>query len=439
MENNPNNIKSPLLSRPTIKKHFEQLEHIVDKAQKRIDYSTAHDEEILKAIEVVERFLRKNRRVCYGGQAINALLPQKRKFYDERYTIPDYDFFSPDMESDSDELVNMLLEEGFEDVNKKVGVHDGTMKIMVNFIAVADCSSMHPTMFDILQKRAHVVNGILYCDPDFLRMMMYLELSRPRGEIDRWKKVYERLTLLNNSYPVSDCYEKIRVDQGIRIEDRKVCIDFCQSNRRVLVGPEVIDYLEHSKGITHKESLVKRGGPVLILTEKAEQDANDIRDILLQTRKGVKVDSYEVYSDSLFPFSTITRKGERIAILFQEEACHGYVNLKFKEGGEIRIGHPDLLLHLYYSLSLFGRKEKTFFQTSLECLIGKLYGTLKKIRGSSTEFLPAFSLRCSGRQKGLATLLKLKAQRTAKEKKRIITNSKKNTTKTKKVKRVANS
>jgi hypothetical protein len=31
---------------------------------------------------------------------------------------------------------------------------------------------------------------------------MYLELSRPRGDIERWKKVYERLMLLNKHYSV---------------------------------------------------------------------------------------------------------------------------------------------------------------------------------------------------------------------------------------------
>ena len=42
----------------------------------------------------------------------------------------------------------------------------------------------------------------MYCPPDFLRMLMFLELSRPLGDVTRWEKVLKRLTLLNNNYPL---------------------------------------------------------------------------------------------------------------------------------------------------------------------------------------------------------------------------------------------
>ncbi len=48
-----------------------------------------------------------------------------------------------------------------------------------------------------------MVNGIRYAPPNFLRMNMYLELSRPAGDVSRWEKVFKRrvtteyLTLTN--------------------------------------------------------------------------------------------------------------------------------------------------------------------------------------------------------------------------------------------------
>ena len=39
--------------------------------------------------------------------------------------------------------------------------------------------------------------GIKCASPDILRISMYLELSRPDGNIERWNKVFERLSLLN--------------------------------------------------------------------------------------------------------------------------------------------------------------------------------------------------------------------------------------------------
>ena len=50
--------------------------------------------EIKKIIGIVENFLRVNKQVCYGGTAINNILPLEDQFYDKSFELPDYDFFS---------------------------------------------------------------------------------------------------------------------------------------------------------------------------------------------------------------------------------------------------------------------------------------------------------------------------------------------------------
>lgn len=434
MEDDPKDILSPLLSKPQIQKQVERLKHVVDEAKKRVDFTIANDADIIKAINCVERFLRKKRRVCYGGQAINALLPKGRKFYDEKYTIPDYDFFSPDMEGDVSELISDLEREGFEDISKKLSVHDGTIKVYVNYVPVADCSDMNKDMFALVQRRAKVVDGILYCDADLLRMMMYLELSRPRGEVERWTKVFDRLTLLNHQYPLSGCNDDIRtapIDEG----DRKLLLEYCVKRKLVMAGPEFIEALDSDKGKTHIETLAKRGGPVIFFSDRPKMDGEDIRDILqnLHTHKGrrsqIQVEETVSPSDHIFNYVTVRRGNERIALIFQEDSCHSYTILKVDGGAEMRVGTPDLLLHLYYTLLIFGKKEKGYFQNSLDCLVKKLYGISERARSHPTSFVPAFGLRCSGHQRGIATLLKLKAERTERQK------SKKNgTSKTKNTK-----
>lgn len=415
MEEEGREILSPLLEKPLIQKQFDQLEKIVKEAQKRIDYTLAHNPDIQKAIHVVERFLRKRHRICYGGQAINALLPKERKFYDPNFTIPDYDFFSPSVESDGKELVESLESEGFTDVVKKGGVHEGTMKIYVNYIAVADISEFHPQLFRIIQRRAKVVNGIYYCDPDFLRMLMYLELSRPRGEVGRWKKVYERLTLLNDSYPVPTCDEQVQTPQ-IPTDDRALVLDFCVKHKRVVVAPEFIELYEKGEGRKNFETLVRRGGPVLFFSHQASVDADDLKDMMSKDLGPVKIQKHETLLDNLFTYYMVkrVRGGIPIALVFQESACHSYTILQLDKGAEMRIATPDLFLHLYYSLVIFGKKERTFFNTPIECLVNKLNTVLKVSRNKPTTFLPAFGLRCSGRQKGLATLLRERAGRSTK-------------------------
>lgn len=421
MEESPQHILSPILDKPVIQKQMTRLKDAITDAKKRIDYTVANDADIQKAIEIVERFLRKKRRVCYGGQAINALLSKERKFYDEKYSIPDYDFFTPTYKEDSEELIEELKKEGFEDVNMKFSVHDGTSKILMNFIPVADCTHITPSYFKILQSRAKVVNGIYFADPEFLRMMMYLELSRPRGQVERWAKVYERLVLLNSEYPPSKCSDPLRVSTNVSNDERSSILDLAIKRKRVLIGPECITLMEEGSGRKPLDALVAMGGPVLLLSPQAKIDGEDIADMLRIVHGGHgKVTVEEVislYSD-LFNFTIVKHMKRPIALILQEDACHSYSMLEVARGITLRTASHDLMLQIYYNFYLFAKKEKPFFQTPLKCLIEKLHAIEEKARNSPTPYVPAFSIRCSGHQQGIATLLKERAKRTELERKK---------------------
>jgi hypothetical protein len=435
MEDDPKDILSPLLSKPQIQRQVELLHKVIKEAKKRVDYTIANDGDIIKAIQCVERFLRKKRRVCYGGQAINALLPKGRKFYDEKFTIPDYDFFSPAMEADVEELIEDLEKEGFDDISKKLSVHDGTIKVYVNYVPIADCSDMNSEMFSIVQRRAKVVDGILYCDADLLRMMMYLELSRPRGEVERWTKVFDRLTLLNHEYPMNSCNDDIRT-VPLAEDDRKLLLEYCVKRKLVMAGPEFVELLESDKGTSSMTSLAKRGGPLIFLSDRPKLDGEDIRDILHNlhgTKRRIEVEEVVSPSDHIFNYVSVRRGKERIALIFQEDSCHAYTILKVDGGAEMRVGTPDLLLHLYYTLAIFGKKEKGYFQNSLDCLVKKLFQISQNSRSHPTTFVPAFGLRCSGHQRGIATLLKLKAERTERAKGKTASKNSKSKRKTRRV------
>src|SRR6056300_1706436 len=178
------------------------LRHVVDENEKIAGEKLASGEEIKKMIQIVEDFLVKKKLICYGGTAINNILPKHAQFYDKNYQIPDYDFFSHNAMEDAKELADIFFKEGYLDVEAKSGVHAGTYKVFVNFIPMADITSIHKELFDALTKDCVSVAGIKYVPPDFLRMSMYLELSRPAGDTSRWEKVMKRLNLLNKHRPM---------------------------------------------------------------------------------------------------------------------------------------------------------------------------------------------------------------------------------------------
>jgi hypothetical protein len=185
------------------------LRMAIDKAEEKMGRRVVNSDDIKKIIKIVEDFIRRKNLVCYGGTAINNILPSEDQFYNKDVEIPDYDFFTTDALKDAKELADIYYKEGFEDVEAKSGQHHGTYKVFVNYIPVADITLLPKGIFNAIKKDSIRVGGILYTPPNYLRMSMYLELSRPAGDISRWEKVLKRLTLLNKHYPLKgkECHK----------------------------------------------------------------------------------------------------------------------------------------------------------------------------------------------------------------------------------------
>jgi len=130
---------------------LQRLKAAVEVAEETINYDTAHNPEILYALDVVKNFIKRKKRVCYGGTAINAILPTAMRFYNPDLDLPDYDFFTPDQDADIRDIVADLRKAGFNDIYHRQGIHEGTYKILVNFIAVADITAISQEVFDIFK------------------------------------------------------------------------------------------------------------------------------------------------------------------------------------------------------------------------------------------------------------------------------------------------
>jgi len=196
-------------------KELEILRKAVDVVEARKGKETMRDPEVKKIIETVEHFISEKKLVCYGGTAINNILPEDAQFYNKDIELPDYDFYSDKALEHAKELADIYYKAGYEDVEAKAGVHFGTYKVFVNFTGIADITQMEPELFKAISKEAVIKNNIRYAPPNFLRMAMYLELSRPDGDVSRWEKVQKRLVLLNKHYPLKgyDC-DKIQFQRG---------------------------------------------------------------------------------------------------------------------------------------------------------------------------------------------------------------------------------
>lgn len=417
-------LRSPFLKRTSIQKQIEVLKAAVDKAEDIIDLESANNPEIQYALGIIERFISRKRRVCYGGTAINSLLPDSLKFYDPAKDLPDYDFFTPDPEKDIKDIVKDLQKAGFTDVVERVGMHEGTHKILVNYIPVADMTAMDPDIYKIIYERSVKRDGVHYADPDFLRMMMYLELSRPRGEVGRWEKVFERLALLNAAFPIRPCTSSIDSIVGkshIPHIIRKALLEYVLSNQRILLGADVIilyDWLLNKRKYKAPtiQWFLKKSGMMVFYSPEATRDALHLKELF--GNDDIEVNALRSISEIVPERVVLSFRGMPFVMIVQETACHSYITLPLQSGEKLRIASLETMITFYYSLALFTNDEQIlkFLMFCLSQKLVEMSDILHSMGGKGP--IPAFSIECSGYQKGYATLLKEKVERIAREKKK---------------------
>ena len=104
------------------KKELAILRKAIDKAEVKAKMELLNSEIIGEIINIVEKFLRDKKLICYGGTAINNILPKDEQFYNYDVEIPDYDFFSDNALKDCKELADIYCKQGFDDVSCHAGI-----------------------------------------------------------------------------------------------------------------------------------------------------------------------------------------------------------------------------------------------------------------------------------------------------------------------------
>ena len=97
----------------------KQLHKGIEKAEQNMTKKIIEKREVTDIMKIVENFIRDKQLICYGGTAINNILPKKLQFYTNDFYIPDYDFFSTKPIQDTRTLANKFYKSGFSDVQAK--------------------------------------------------------------------------------------------------------------------------------------------------------------------------------------------------------------------------------------------------------------------------------------------------------------------------------
>ena len=320
-------------------------EKLLKEAKNRVDYDEANNPAVKTVLGHVKDFVKRERVMCYGGTAINNLLPLADRFYDPHYDVPDYDFYTETPQEHAMKLADEFYKMGFKAVEVRPGAHLMTYKVFVDFMGVADITYLHPPVFKKLWDENLQVNGIHYVTPNFLRMSMYLELSRPRGDIERWKKVYTRLLLLNKHYPVGCKPQKDHpTPSEMSPTERAAMEDLIEKGHVILIGMGAVEI--HSK--TKSKSKVWQL-PVDLIAEPAKTESV-VKHIANIFKDGsVKIIPKPAYAELLprhFDIIDI-ESGALVCRVFDAFACHSYHEIS-RSGGGMRVGSIPTLLQFYF-------------------------------------------------------------------------------------------
>ena len=395
-------------------KELKILRNAIDNATFIIGKKLVQSDSIKNIIEILETFLRTHKVLCYGGTAINNILPEQYRFYNKNIEIPDYDFFSPYAMEYARDLANIYYKAGYEEVEAKSGVHSGTYKVFVNFVPIADITFLEYKLFQNISKQTIKINGINYCPPNFLRMAMYVELSRPMGDVSRWEKVLKRIILLNKNYPLQGIlcntqdfqrkYEGTQEDQN----------NIYEITRNSFINQGLVFFggyasTLYSKYMPFKERKQISNIPDFdVLSENPEASATILKEQLhYEGYKNVKIFKKQPIGEYVDIHYEIIVNNDVIAFIYKTIACHSY-NLITINGQQIKVATIDTILSFY--LIFIYANRPYYDENRLLCIAEYLFKVQLKNRLQQKGLLRRFSVLCYGKQKTLEDMREEKAK-----------------------------
>jgi hypothetical protein len=392
------------------------LRMAVDNAEEKLAKRVVNSEEIKKMIVIVEDFIKVKNLICYGGTAINNILPLEDQFYNKDVEIPDYDFFTPDALSDAKELADLYYKNGYTDVEAKSGQHHGTYKVFVNFIPVADLTQIPKEIYTAIKKESVRVSGILYAPPNFLRMSMYLELSRPAGDISRWEKVLKRLALLNKNYPLTsiNCND---IDFQREMDDKTNEDEIYENVKNTLVNQGVVFFGGYAISLYSQympKNLQKKLEKVADF-DVISHDPKTTAEIVVERLKDVGINKAKILNHKpigeIIPEHYEVRiENDTVAFIYKPIACHSYNILKI-HGQKVKIATIDTMLSFYLSFLYTNRDYYNEFSERILCMSKFLFDVQQKNRLQQKGLLKRFSIICYGHQESIEEMRAQKAKK----------------------------
>jgi hypothetical protein len=262
-------------------------------------------------------------------------------------------------------------------------------------------------------------------------MAMYLELSRPEGDVSRWEKVLKRLTLLNKAYPmklrkcnnielqrpfgsvVDSKQSKTKAGKKAARDSKTVQDKVYDITQRVLLNSDVVfiggfaDIL-YTKYLPKKEQHKLTRNPEFDVLSNSPKDLADLIRITLSTNgiEGVHIEKMPGIGEIVSDHYKVSVGNDIVVLIYKPTACHSYNTVKLN-GQPIKVASVDTMLMLYLAFSYADRDY--YNRDRIMCLASLLFYIQNENRTVQTGLLKRFGRSCYGTQETLESLRKEKA------------------------------
>jgi hypothetical protein len=279
---------------------------------------------------------------------------------------------------------------------------------------VADISYLPKELFNAIKKEAIKVSGIMYAPPNLLRMAMYLELSRPAGDVSRWEKVLKRLTLLNKHYPLSG-KECSKIEFQRQMSDSEYSNNIYENVQRTLIDQGVVFFGGYAlsmysqympKNLRHK---LENMPDFDVLSEEPMLTAQIVKERLSDINvKNVKIIKRPGIGEIIAPNYEIKVGKDTIVFIYQPLACHSY-NVVKDNGYEVKVATIDTMLSFW--LAFLYANRPYYDKDRILCMSNYLFDVQEKNRLAQKGLLRRFSINCMGHQETVEEIRAKKAEK----------------------------
>lgn len=360
-------------------------------------------------------FIKKKKRIIYGGYAMNQLITKKDKtddFYgNTRYDI---EFYSPEPLKDSIDIAMFFHNKKYNNISVGEGLHPDTYKLHVEFENICDITYMDKNVYDGV--KYITINDYKFINTEYMLIDAYRTFTDPMTSYFRLQKSLDRIYLILKHYPFDKNYldviykEYLKRDMNLKILDF-IRHNILQDSNMIIIGHYAVNYF-----LTKVDKRLPFYPYYEIISDNYIKDRDRIYKILKKKYKNISFKKYHKFFQFYGERSEFYYKKQVILKIYSNnERCNPYiVSTKKKLNiGSYQLVVKYLLISFVYNRLYNFNLEKNNYKAMLNMLVEAktTYFDNNKLNLLSESPFKHYIFECFGHPLDLARESRLRGKR----------------------------